>query len=165
MRSLTSLFAMLVLAIPPMSGEAEASVPPALPEVMVIAPRPPTPEQLAGDAVSNFVHVHAAPAPVTGQLARWGGGIGRGIGICPITIGLSPRFNDFVSARILAVAASVGAPVQVAGRCSRHNVYIVFANDPEKALEEMAKQNSKLLGFHYAQKTRDLERIDRPIQG
>jgi hypothetical protein len=165
MQSLASLFAVLVLAIPAMSADAATSAPPALPEVTVMAPRPPTLEELAGDAVSNFVHAHAAPAPVTGQLARWGGGIGRGLGLCPITIGLSPRLNDFVSARILAVAVSVGAPVQAEGRCSRHNVYIVFANDPEKALEDMAKQDSKILGFHYAQRTRDLERIDRPIQG
>jgi hypothetical protein len=31
------------------------------------------------------------------------------VGICPRTVGLSPAFNDFVSARILAVAESVGA--------------------------------------------------------
>jgi hypothetical protein len=150
---------------PESAGAAQTSAPPPLPEVTVTAPRPPTKEELAGDAVANFVHVHAAPTVVTGQIARWGGGIGRGEGICPITIGLSSRLNDFVSARILAVAASVGAPVQTGGGCSRHNVYIVFATDPQKALDEMVKRDSSILGFHYPQQTRDLERISRPIQG
>lgn len=165
MQSLISLFAALVLATPAMGANAETSEPQGLPEVTVTAPRPPTPDELAGDAVSNFVHVHAAPAAVTGQLARWGGGIGRGVGICPITAGLLPRFNDFVSARIRAVAASVGAPVQAEGGCTRHNVYIVFATDAEKSLDDLVKQNSKILGFHYPQRTRDLQRINRAIQG
>jgi hypothetical protein len=100
---------------------------------------------------------------VSEQLARWG--VGRDVGICPLTVGLSPNLNDFISARILAVAASVGAPVQAARVCSRHNVYIVFATDPEKALDDMVKQNPRLLGFHYPRQTRDVERIIRPIQG
>jgi hypothetical protein len=110
---------------------ARTSPQPPLPEVTVTAPRPPTPEELAGDAVYDFVRVHAVPATVTGQLARWG--IGRDSGICPLTQGLSPAFNDFVSARILAVAASVGAPVR-GGRCSKYNVLIVFTTNPEKVL-------------------------------
>lgn len=143
------------------SGAAETGAPP-LPEVTVIAPRSPTPEELAGDAVSTFVRAHAAPAVVTGQLARWG--VGRDIGICPLVNGLSQRFSDFVSARILAVAESVGAPVQ-GGRCDRHNVYVVFATDPKKALAAMVKQDSRILGFHYPQQTERLEKMSRPIQG
>jgi hypothetical protein len=162
MKSFTSLLAALILAVPSMRADAQTNAPPPLPEVTVTAPRPPTPEELAGDAVSHFVRGHAAPAAETGQLARWG--IGRGMGICPLTVGLSPRFNDFVSARILAVAASVGAPVQTAG-CSKHNVYISFATDPGKALDAMVRQDSRILGFHYPHQTRDLEAIRRPIQG
>jgi hypothetical protein len=136
------------------------SSPPPLPEVTVEAPRPPTPEELAGHAVSDFIVAHAAPA-FSGQLARWG--VGRDPGICPLTVGLSPSFNDFVSARVLAVAETVGAPIQ-AGRCT-HNVYIIFATDPQKALADMVKQNEQLLGFHYPAQTSDLERITHPIQG
>lgn len=147
----------------PAIADAVQTSPPPLPEISVTAPRPPTPEELAGDAVRTFIHTHAAPAVVSGQLARWG--VGRDVGICPLTVGLSPSFNEFISARILAVAASVGAPIQAGGRCSRHNVYIVFATDPEKALDAMVKQDSRLLGFHYAHQTRDLERITRPVQG
>jgi hypothetical protein len=145
------------------SSAAQPSPPPALPEITVTAPRPPTPEELAGNAVPNFIRAHSAPTVIYKQLARWG--VGRDPGICPITTGLSPSFNDFVSARILAVAAAVGAPIQTADRCSRHNVYVVFATDPEKALDAMVKQDARILGFHYPQQTRELERITHPIQG
>jgi hypothetical protein len=98
---------------------------------------------------------------VSGELARWG--VGRDPGICPLTVGLSPGLNDYVSARVLAVAATVGAPIQT-GRC-KHNVFIIFAPDPHKALADMVKQDSQILGFHYPAQTHDLERIVRPIQG
>src|ERR1700761_3264962 len=88
---------------------ALTGAPSPLPEVTVTAPRPPTPQELAGPAVPDFVHAHAVPALATGQLARWH------VGICPLTSGLSPDFNDFVSARILAIAASVGAPTELRG--------------------------------------------------
>jgi hypothetical protein len=146
----------------PASPTAQTRSSPPLPEVTVQAPRPPTAAELAGEAVHDFVRTHAAPALVTGQLARWG--VGRDAGICPLTEGLAPGLNDFVSTRVGAIAAAVGAPVQTAGRC-RHNVYIIFAADPDKALADMVKQNSQLLGFHYPAQTRDLERISRPIQG
>ncbi len=154
------LFLMLSL-VSVSAAFAQTSSSPPLPEVTVTAPRPPTPQELAGDAVRDFISTHAAPAAVSGQLARWG--VGRDPGICPLTVGLAPSFNDFVSARVLAIAATVGAPIQT-GRCT-HNVYIIFATDPRKALADMVKQNEKILGFHYPAQTRDLERITRPIQG
>jgi len=95
-----------------MGGAVQTSSPAPLPDVTVTTPSPPTPEELSGNALSDLVRAYAVPAVISGQLARWGGGIGRGVGICPRTVGLSPAFNDFVSARILAVAESVGAPVQ-----------------------------------------------------
>jgi hypothetical protein len=69
-KSLISTSAALVLAVPRIGADAQASEPSALPEVTVTAPRPPTPEELAGEAVSNFVHGHASPTAVTGQLTR-----------------------------------------------------------------------------------------------
>jgi len=41
---------------------------------------------------------------------RWRGG--RSETVCPLTVGLDQGYNDFVSARVRAVAAFVGAPVQ-----------------------------------------------------
>jgi hypothetical protein len=160
MTSLRGLLAALVTFIASMSAEAQSVASPSIPEVTVTAPRPPTPQELAGTAVPDFVRVHAEPAVLTGQLSRWR------IGICPpVTVGLSQRFNDFISARILAVAASVGAPVQAREKCSRRNVYIVFTTEPTKALDALVKQDPRLLGFHYQAQTKDLETISRPIQG
>jgi hypothetical protein len=141
-------------------AQADTAVSPTpMPEVSVIAPRPPTPEELAGEAVHDFVRAHARPTVVTGQLARWE------IAVCPIAQGLPPAFNAFVSARILAVAASVGAPHQAGDKCrDRHNVYIFFTSEPQKLLAEVMKQDERLLGFHYPQ-TKNLGTTTRAIQG
>src|ERR1700753_2461687 len=78
--------------------------PPAMPEVAVIAPRPPTAEELAGESVSNFIAAHGRASTVIKQLPRWD------TGICPAAFGLDPAFNSFAVARIRAVAVAVGAP-------------------------------------------------------
>jgi hypothetical protein len=142
-------------------AQSEAAAPEQqLPDVTVIAPRPPTPQELAGHAVPDFIRVHAKPAAITGQLARWN------LGICPITQGLSPGFNDFVSARMLAIAEKVGAPHQEGERCkSRHNVYIFFTTEPEKVLDSLEKQDSKILGIHSRGEAKDLKMTSGPIQG
>lgn len=158
----TTLFAALVLAHPAMSANAGTNAAPPLPEVTVTAPRPPTPEELAGNAVPDFARAHAVPAVVTGQLARWY------VGICPQTSGLSSRLNDFVSARLLAIAAIVGAPHELRGGCrqdGKHDVFIIFSTDPAKTLDDVVKQDSRVLGFHYPSQTQSVERISHPIQG
>jgi hypothetical protein len=133
---------------------------PQLPSVTVIARPPPTPQEIAGEAVHDFIRVHARPSLITGQLARWK------LQICPITQGLSPEFNEFVSARLLAIAATIGAPHQDSEKCkTRHNVYIFFTSEPKQVLAALEKQDPKLLGFHYQQQTAALEKISRPIQG
>ncbi len=138
-------------------AEATGNAAPQLPAVTVTAPRPPTQQELAGDSVSKFIAAHGANAVVTGQLARWREGI------CPVTSGLSPGFNAFVSARILAVAAAVGAPSAV-DRC-RHNVQILFTTDPQKILDEVAQHRPALLGFQYSRQTQKLASFGQPIQG
>jgi hypothetical protein len=141
-------------------ADAATSVAPLLPDVTVIAPRPPTAQELAGEAVYQFVRVHAKPALVTGQLARWTSDV------CPMIQGLSAAFNDFVSTRILVIARDVGAPHQDEQKCkTRHNVYVFFTSDPKGLLDQVMKQDTRLLGFHYPHQTEDLERINRPIQG
>jgi hypothetical protein len=129
-----------------------------LPGVTVTAPRPPTPEELAGEAVPNFVMSHVTPSTVIGQLTRWR------TGICPVTRGLSAAMNAFVTARILAVAAAVGAPHQTAASC-KNNIDILFTLEPQQLLDALIKKDSRLLGFHYPQQEKKLATVDRPIQG
>ena len=136
---------------------ANAVGPPIVPEVTVTAPKPPEPSELAGQSVPNFVKNHGKPAVLSGQLGRWV------TEICPRTEGLSPAFNGFVSARVKAIAASVGAPHQWAAQC-RPNVAIYFTADPQAMLDYVAKHAPRLLGFHYPHQVKRLATIDRPIQ-
>ena len=131
---------------------------PEVPTVTVTAPKPPAPEQLAGESVPHFIASHARPAVVTGQLARWREGI------CTETLGLSPGFNAFVSARIEAVAVVVGAPHKDPGHC-KTNVKILFTSEPKPVIAELVKRDPALLGFHYARQTQRVATFDHPIQG
>jgi hypothetical protein len=81
-----------------------------------------------------------------------------------MTRGLSPGFNAFVTARIRAVAASVGAPLQPGANC-RVNVEILFTTEPQAAIDDIADANEKLLGNHYSSELKKLEDFARPIEG
>jgi hypothetical protein len=152
--------ALAILGIGPVAsidaaGAAESSVP--VPEVTVVAPRPPTAEELAGEAVPNFIASHATPSTVIHQITRWRNRI------CPVVQGLSPAFNAFVTGRIAAVAATVGAPYD-APQC-KHNIEILFTAEPQQLLDQLAKRNPRLLGFHYPQQTKKLTTFRGPVQG
>jgi Secretin and TonB N terminus short domain len=119
--------------------DANASASPEIPEVTVTAPRPPTDAELAGDSVYQFIVHHATNHYVdTGtsrNLARWRGGRQS---ICPKTVGLDPEYNAFVTARLRALAAYVGAPLQSDPQC-KDNVRIVFRAKPEEYMNNVVK--------------------------
>lgn len=138
------------------SGGAVAET--SLPPVTVQAPRPPSPAELVGESVPHFILHHATAPSALGQLTRWREGI------CPTTAGLDPAFNAFVTARIRAVAASVGAPVQADTRC-RANIEVLFTTDPQAAIDAIAKASPALLGDHYTSGRKSLEAVNHPIQG
>jgi hypothetical protein len=119
--------------------DADASPSPEIPEVTVTAPRPPTDAELAGDSVYQFIVHHATNHYVdTGtsrNLARWRGGRQS---ICPKTVGLDPEYNAFVTARLRALAAYVGAPLQSDSQC-KDNVRIVFRAEPEEYMSNVVK--------------------------
>ena len=109
------------------------------PDVTVFAPRLPTDEELAGHSLEEFVLHHATThytnIDTTGNLARWRGGKQS---ICPLTEGLTPGYNAFVTARIRALAAFVGAPVQSDLQC-KSNVRVIFTNNPEERMDAVIK--------------------------
>ena len=116
---------------------------PEIPDVTVIATRPPTDQELAGDSLSQFiVHhatVHYVNTGVTGNLARWRGG--RPETVCPVTVGLESKGNDFVTARVRALAENVGVPLEQPGVQCKDNVRLIFTTDPQavmKSVEEWA---------------------------
>ncbi len=110
-----------------------------MPDVTVIAHRPPTDQELAGDSLEEFILHHATTHYVdtstSRNLARWRGGKQS---ICPITGGLTPGYNAFVTARLRALAAYVGAPVQADPQC-KANVQILFTSNPEAKMDSIRK--------------------------
>jgi hypothetical protein len=114
--------------------------PPEIPDIIVTAPRPPTAEELAGDSLHQFIKHHATAGNLDlwdelRNAPRW---IGGSRSICPVTIGLGPEQNAFVTERLRALAAHVGAPVQPGPQCE-DNVTIQFTSDPQKTMDQIYK--------------------------
>jgi hypothetical protein len=151
---------------PPTDPSVNAALP-HVPDAAVTAPGPPTEAELAGDSVANFVAHHAtthyANTDAVGNLARWRGGKQS---ICPLTVGLSPGFNDFVTARLRALAAYVGAPVQPDPQC-KANVQVIFTNKPQEKMDDIIKWATTYFRNRYAGGMKDLiaYRSDHAIQG
>lgn len=153
------LMAWLIFCFPmTASSRAASTVGEALPNVTVTAPRAPTAAQLAGPSVPDFVAHHAALSMALGQLTRWH------TGICPLTSGLSPGFDAFITARIRAIARSVGAPLGQEGRCQA-NIEIFFTTQPQAAMDAIAKTSPGVLGMHYRSEVAKLKAVTHPIQG
>jgi hypothetical protein len=158
--------------LPPISYEVNASTWPGnleIPDVTVTTPNPPTERELAGDSVYQFVVHHATVRYVnygtTHNLARWRGGMQS---ICPLTVGLHPGENAFVTARLRTLAAYVGAPVQSDPQC-KNNVQIIFTSNPNYAMEDVMKWATAVstFGIRYSGGMRDLiaYRSDHAVQG
>jgi hypothetical protein len=137
-------------------------------DVTVKAPAPPNGQELAGNSLDEFILHHATThfvdTTTTGNLARWRGGKQS---ICPRTEGLSPGYNAFVTARLRALAAYVGAPVESDPEC-KANVQILFTSNPQEKMDSVTKWATGP-AFHnrYAGGARDLIAFkrDHAIQG
>jgi hypothetical protein len=141
------------------------------PDVGVIAPQRPTSEQLVPDGLFQFIvhhgstHYGSATGAVGGSLLRWRGG--RAETICPGTTGLDEGYNDFVSARVRAVAAFVGAPVQSDDQKCTPNVQIIFTHDPRgvmAAVQHWGARSLRVRFDHQMQKALDIS-DEHAIQG
>ncbi|HEX3913580.1 MAG TPA: hypothetical protein VHW71_08735 [Steroidobacteraceae bacterium] len=149
----------------PRSDQSAAA---AFSDVTIIAPRPPTDQELAGNSLDQFILHHATTHYVntttTGNLARWRGGRQS---ICPFTEGLSPGYNAFVTARLRALAAYVGAPVDSDPQC-KSNVQILFTTNPQKKMDSVMEwATGPAFRNRYAGGGRDLIafKSDHAIQG
>jgi hypothetical protein len=137
-------------------------------DVTVKAPTPPTDQELAGNGLDEFIVHHATThfvdTTTTGNLARWRGGRQS---ICPLTEGLSPGYDAFVTARLRALAAYVGAPVESDLQC-KANVQILFTSHPQEKMDSITKWATGP-AFHnrYAGGGKDLIafKSDHAIQG
>ncbi len=131
------------------SGPAEPQA--QFPDVAAISAAAPSDQQLTADGLYQFIVHHATtPYPsseaVVGSLLRWRGG--RPETICPLTLGLDAAYNAFVAARLRALAAYVGAPVQADPHCN-DNVRFAFTTEPEKLMGEVLKRAAGKLGVKF----------------
>jgi hypothetical protein len=108
-------------------------------------------------AIEHFVQSYAAPARMTGKIARWEDGV------CPAVIGLPAAFGRYVVERVKAVAQAAGAPVARAGCDS--NIQIVFTDKPQALLDAVRAQAPDLLGYLDNSRQRDASAtMAEPIQ-
>jgi len=147
--------ATVVAAAAPPADSGSGSGNSQLPDVTVLAPIPPSEQELAGNSLYQFILHHAtthypASEAVRGSLARWRGG--RGESICPVTVGLDKGYNDFLTARMRALAAYVGAPLQDDPSC-KDNVRVLFTTNPEKLMGEVMNWAGRTLGVRYPHQT------------
>jgi hypothetical protein len=154
-------------AQPAQLDSPNASTSPNIADVTVRAPAPPTAQELAGDSLHQFIVHHATvhffDAGNEHNLARWRGGMQS---ICPRTLGLVAGQNEFVSARIRALAAYVGAPVQSDPNC-KNNVSILFTNNPAQNMDEVIKWATVYFRNRYTGGMKKLieYKADHAIQG
>jgi hypothetical protein len=153
--------------LPSVIQGANAGTSPESPDVRVPTPSPPTDQELAGDSLHDFILHHATTHyVVTGtarNLARWRGGKQS---ICPLTRGLMPAYDAFVTARLRAVAAYVGAPVDSDPQC-KTDVQILFTSHPQEKMDEVIKWATVAFGIRYSGGMKDLlaYKSDHGIQG
>lgn len=110
-----------------------------LTEVIVQATKPLNKRTLTR-AARKFAQSHESLNPRSAQISHWV------TPVCPVTRGLEPRYDEYVSHRILTVAHEVGAPSSTAKHC-RANVWIVFTRDPQAQLDRVARKWPTLLGY------------------
>lgn len=129
-------------------------------ETVVVTGQKPVDDATLNAVVSQFIDVHAAKNRKTGQYMRDAAGP-----VCPITEGLPPAFNAFVTARVLKVAHDVGAPTDKSGTC-KPNVEILFTDQPQVVVDALAKRTGgAILGMHFIHESSRLMLVTHPIQG
>jgi hypothetical protein len=133
----------------------KAAPPNTVAPVTVTAPaKPKTIEKQS----QSFVEGHATVQnPEVDQIGRWRDPV------CVQVLGLPhPDDASMVEARIEAVAQAVGLPA-ARGGC-RANVEIVFSNQPQRVMDEVARRREYLLGYFHRHDRGQLKAVTHPIQ-
>ncbi len=150
-------FAVLLAMAAPLSlssvaASAQEHIAPPVENVIVTAPR-----ERPESALDNFIIAHAAPSPLVGKIARWK------TGICPLTLGLSPAFNLYITQRIVRFAMMAGAPLDSHEPC-RPNILVLATPQPQALLDFVRARRPGLLGFHYRPQAERIATMRRPVQ-
>ncbi len=157
------LAAVAVAVFAAVSARAEPATAPVDPEATVVgqvtvqgrrATLPETVLKRLPVATAQFVDAHGAPGP-WGNLARWRDPA------CPVVIGVSRAFGEFINKRISELADQVGAPS--ARQCRKMSVLVVFTTEPQQFMDNVRKQRPWLLGYHYLTDEKALATFHGPV--
>ena len=139
----------MAIAVAPVQGAVTVD---AVDNVIGTAPRL-RPEK----ALDGFIIAHAKATQTIDKIARWR------TGLCPITIGLPPKFNQYVTQRIIRVAMTAGAPLDPKEPC-QPNVIGLATAQPQALMDLVRVKRPGLLGFHYRPRRARLAAMSLPIQ-
>jgi len=115
------------------------------------------PKQRPEHQLNSFIIAHAAASPLLGKIARWQAGI------CPVTVGLSPKLNLYVTQRIIRVAMMAHAPLSSDEPC-RPNILVLATAQPQEMLDFIRVKRPGLLGFHYKSQAQRVATMKLPVQ-
>ena len=134
--------AILLLLFVLASGASAQPNPPAdIEKIIVSAPKynfAVTPNAISHVFIGSF----AMPSLLLGTIPRWQ------TGICPEIRGLRPDLADFISRRLLEIAAQAGAPVKE--KSCAPNLSVTFTPEPQKLLDNIRAKDAEALGYHGA---------------
>ena len=149
------LVANTALAQPVSAAGAQEAPPEPQSNVTVHAPLSP---KAIREQAGRFVDSYAAAAnPEIDQIGRWRDPV------CVRVLGL-PHADQAtkIKARIETVARAVGLPA--APPNCKANVEIVFSDQPQAAMDYVARRRDDVLGYYHATRANKLKTVTRPIQ-
>jgi hypothetical protein len=117
---------------------------------------PGTPDPLV-DRTTQFVRQHLPENMFSDQYPRFRDAV------CVRVLGLPAEFNDFIKARVVAVAEQVHAPVAKATDCTP-NVNVIFSATPKAQVDDIYRRRDILMGFRFRSQIKRVTTFDRPIQ-
>jgi len=110
------------------------------------------------EAIKTYIDKRIVTTRVVGRLARWTKPL------CPQTLGLGDKYAKYVTQRIRAIAAAVGAPLNPDPAC-RPNVEVIFTTTPQGLMDNVRKKQPILLGYHdTVVQAERLAKVTLPIQ-
>ena len=109
------------------------------------------------DKTTQFVRQHLPENLFSDQYPRFRDPV------CVRVVGLPDGFDDFIKARVLAVAEQVHAPVAKAADCTP-NVNVIFSTEPKAQVDDIYRRRDLLLGFRFHSQVKRVTTFNRPIQ-
>jgi hypothetical protein len=117
-----------------------------------------TPKTITAETHAFVQSTATAANPEIGQVSRWHGPV------CVQVEGLAPGQSAEIKARIESVAQAVGLPSPSRGATCTADVEIVFSDDPQRVMNDVAKRREDLLGYYHRHDHDRLKLVSRPVQ-